>query len=94
MCQKGKDMNNKIVPMNILETKIMSYNACEYTLRLAQQKNDKTRYAFILQNNVTGNSAKYEFIEENSLNFSQYNDEALFEHLPKQIQLDLKKDSI
>lgn len=80
--------------MNFLETKDIVHNDIEYTLRLAQQKNDHTKYAFIIQNKITGKSAKYEFTEEISFDFSQFNNESLFEYLPKQIQLDLESGII
>jgi hypothetical protein len=87
-------MTTQIVAMEFLETANLEHNGKEYTLRLAQQKDDSTKYAYIVQNSATGKSAKYEFSEEDSQDFKFFRGETLFEFLPEQIKLDLENDII
>jgi hypothetical protein len=87
-------MNTQMVAMEILETANLEHNGKEYTLRLAQQKDVSTRYAYLVQNNATGNKAKYEFSDEESQDFKFFRGETLFEFLPMQIKLDLESDII
>lgn len=83
-----------MVAMDILKTANLEHNGNEYTLSLAQQKDDSTRYAYFVQNNITGKNTKYEFSSEESQDFKFFRGESLFEYLPKQIKLDLENDII
>ena len=87
-------MNTEMIAMDILESLNLKYKENEYTLRFTQQRNDNTRYAYFIQNKATGKEAKYNFTEEVSQDFVHYNNESLFEYLPKQIQLDLENGII
>jgi hypothetical protein len=87
-------MNSEIVAMNILETAELTYKGKEYTISLAQPKNDSTKYAYFVQNNASDKNTKYEFSDNGSQDFKFYTGESLFEYLPEQIKSDIEDDII
>lgn len=87
-------MEPQMTALEILKTDNYEYEGTKYTIRLTRNKSDNQDYSFIVKNENSVQTKKYNFTEEVALDCLKQCGESLFDVLPEIIKGDIKNGII